>query len=263
MDMDLHIFRFIFIFIMSLQLVCCGDSFPSRYIPALPDVPAALVSLLGEPHWRLEWLDSDGREQIADILPGSSAVIELPATWTNPVTAWPYWPGSNLIPGHFKPAGALFPFDASGEHIRLSWEGGRDAVFYRELALAGQAGQNSAKMPAYFDWPRFRSLFRLETLNQAVRKDPWLVDWRYVAEKTVSSSFDQRRLVPEAVPSVSFPVPAGLWYGASPFAEPLSFEEGGTPAFPVRSGVNVWVSAQGILRFTDKTYVFTEFVKDR
>jgi len=249
-------------FIMSLQFICCGDSFPSRYVTALPEVPAAWVSLLGEPDWRLEWLDSDGREQIADILPGNNAVIELPVTWTSPVTAWPYWPGRNLIPGHFKPAGALFPFDADGERLLLSWEAGRDAVFYRELAIA--AGQNSAKNPAYFDWPRFRSLFQLETLNEDVRKDPWLVDWRSVAEKTASSSFNQRRLVPEVPKFIAISVPAGPWYGASPFAEPLyfDFEEGETPVFPVRSGINVWVSAEGILRFTDKTYVFTEFVGD-
>ena len=257
--MELHIFRSIVIFIMSLQFVCCEDFLPSRYIPVLPDVPAAWVSLLGEPHWRLEWLDSDGREQIADILPGGGTVIEIPVTWTSPVTAWPYWPERNLIPGQFKPAGALFPFDADGEHIRLSWEAGPDAVFYRELATAtGKTGQNSGKVPAYFDWPRFRSLFQLETLNRDVREDPWLVDWRTVAEKTVSSSFNQRRLVPETTQPVSIPVPPGPWYGASPFAEPLFFEEDKTPVFPVRSGINVWVSTRGILRFTGKTYVFTE-----
>jgi len=253
---------------MSLQFVCCGDSFPSRYVTVLPDVPDAWVSLLGEPHWRLEWLDTDGREQITDISPGNSTVIELPTTWTSPVTAWPYWPDRNLIHGQIKPAGALFPFDAEGEQIRLSWKAGPDAVFYRELAAAvlqaKQAGQDeqtekvNAKLPAYFDWHRFRFLFQLETIDQAVREDPWLVDWRSVAEKTVSSSFNQSRLVPEAAKSISFPVPVGHWYGASPFAEPLFFEEGETPVFPVRPGINVWICAEGILRFTEKAYVFVE-----
>jgi hypothetical protein len=260
--MELHIFRFFMLFAMSLQVVSCGDSFPSRYIPVLPDVPSSWVSLLGEPHWRLEWLDSDGREKISDISPGGGAVIEIPVTWTNPVTAWPYWPDKNMIPGHFKPAGALFPFDVDGDRLRLTWEAGPDAVFYRELAVA--AGNNSSKKPAYFDWPRFRSLFQLETTNADVRKDPWLVDWRSLAERTASSSFNQRRLTPEAPQSITIPVPAGPWYGASPFAEPLyfDFEEGETPVFPVRTGINVWVSAEGILRSTGETYVFTKFVRD-
>jgi len=258
--MKLHIFRFSTIFFVSLHLVCCGEPFPSRYVLVLPDVPAAWVSLLGEPHWRLEWLDPSGREQTADILPGNSAEIELPITWTNPVTAWPYWPDRNLIPGHFKPAGALFPFDASGERLRLSWEAGPDAVFYRELAIA--AGQNNAKKPAYFDWTRFRALFHLETINQAVRKDPWLVDWRNVAERTASSSFDSRRLVPGTAKSITVPVPAGPWYGASPFADPLLFTEGEPPIFPVRSGVNVWGSSEGILRISGEAFVFREFAED-
>jgi len=245
---------------MSLQFICCGDSFPSRYELALPETPAAWASLLGEPHWRLEWLDTGGHRQIADILPGNSAVIELPVTWTNPITAWPYWPGRNLIPGHFKPAGALFPFEVSGGKIFLSWKAGPDAVFYQELAIA--TGENDAKKPAYFDWPRFRDLFQEETLSEAVRKDPWLVDWHLVAERTASSSFDRRRLVPETAKLISVPVSAGPWYGASPFSEPLYFTDGETPAFPVRPGINVWVSKEGILRVTDSTYVFVEFGED-
>jgi len=183
--------------------------------------------------------------------------IEPPTTWTNPVAAWPYWPTNGLIPGHFMPAGALFPFDASGRRLCLSWEAGVDAVFYRELAIA--AAQKNAKMPAYFDWARFRSLFSSETMKQAVREDPWLVDWRSVAEKTVSSNFDQRRLVPQEVKYVNIPVSAGPWYGPSPFAKPLAFEEGEKPSFPVRPGVNVWISAEGILRFTDKTFLFSVY----
>jgi len=247
-------FRIFAVLVVSLQFVCCGDSFPARYALTLPDAPDRWVSLLGPPHWRLEWLDTGGNRKKADILPGRSMTIELPTTWANPVTAWPYWPGHNIIPGLFKPAGALFPFDVSGETLCLSWEAGPDTVFYWELAAANE--QDTAKSPANFDWPRFRELFQEETLNEAVRKDPWLVDWRSVAEKTITSSFDRRRLVPEAAEPTAIPVPSGPWYGASPFAEPLSFTEGDPPVFPVRPGLNVWVSPAGILRCTNNAWVF-------
>jgi len=254
--MRLLIFRLTTVIIMSLQIVCCGDFLPSMYILEFPRIPEPWVSLLGEPYWRLEWFDPDGKKHTADILPGKTAEIELPTTWTNPVAAWPYWSSYGLNPGLFKPAGAIFPLDVSGEHLRLSWKAGPDAVFYRELALANR--QNISKMPAYFDWHRFRELFKSEKLNEAVRKDPWLVDWRSVAEKTVNSSFDQRRLVPQSAEFLNVPVSSGLWYGTSPFEEPLYFKNGETPVFPVRPGLNLWISAKGILRINGKTWMFRE-----
>jgi hypothetical protein len=246
------------IIILSFQLSCCGDRFASGYILELPVIPESWVSLLGEPHWRIEWLGTDGQTQKKDILPGKTTEIEIPVTWTNPVTAWPYWPGYNLIPGTFKPAGALFPFDVSGKSLNLSWKAGPDTIFYRELAFSNN--QNLSKIPANFDWPRFRELFETEVLNEAVRKDPWLVDWRYVAERTINSNFDRRRLVPEVPETVNIPVSPGLWYGTSPFANPLFFKEGEPLFFPVRSGINVWISSEGILRCNGKTWVFLENV---
>jgi hypothetical protein len=243
--------------LLSLPLVCCAGVAPSVYDVVLPELPEAWVSLLGAPCWRLEWLDKDGSRRIADILPGKSMEVEIPVTWANPVTAWPYWPDKNLPAGIFKPACALFPFDADGGRLFLSWKAGLDVVFYRELALAG--GQDaSKKIPANFDWSRFRELFIEDSLNEAVRKDPWLVDWRFVAEKTISSNFDRRRLVPEASTSVNIPVGRGPWYGTSPFSAPMLFQEDKEPVFPVRPGLNVWVSPNGILRYSGKTWTLSQ-----
>jgi hypothetical protein len=254
-----------------LQLTGCTDRFPSSYILELPKAPESWVSLLGEPCWRVEWVDPDGRKQMADIhsKSGSSQPgleIELPVTWANPVIAWPYWPGHNLIPGLFKPAGALFPYDVDGNCLRLSWEAGVDAVFYWELIIAqhlknldaGQANEdNHSRIAANFNWPRFRELFEEETVNEAVREDPWLVNWRSVAERTVVGTFDRRRLVPEAAKAMTIPVPAGIWYGTSPFTKPLFIEAGEPSIFSVRPNANVWISAEGILRVSGDTWVFT------
>ena len=189
----------------------------------------------------------------------------IPVTWTNPVVAWPFWPDHNLPPNILMPCGALFPFNASASkkntnRLILSWDAGIDAIFYWELALANSRKEsvNTARIPANFDWLRFRELFRTNALSEAVIKDPWLVNWRTLAERTVESNFDRRRIVPETAESRHFPVPAGTWYGASPFAEPLIFAEGEQPVFPVRPGLNVWVSKEGILRVNGNTWVFTE-----
>jgi hypothetical protein len=241
--------------VFSLFFTCCGNILNSMFILELPQPPEIWVSLLGEPNWRVEWLDINGQKQNADISPGKSLEIELPNTWINPVAAWPYWPVYNLVPGVFKPAGALFPFDVTGKSLHLSWKAGPDTVFYWELA---NASRNNSRSPVRFDWPRFRELFETDILNVEVRKDPWLVDWSYVAEKTVSSSFDRRRLVPKKCESVNIPVFSGPWYGSSPFAEPLFFTEGESHPFPVINiNIDVWISTEGILRSNRKTWMFT------
>ena len=265
-------------FVSALQIVTgllvtsCGDICPSGYTLELPAASDAWVSLLGEPYWQIEWYDSGGNKKTANHLPNDGSLeIELPVTITTPVTAWPHWPVYNLTPGLFKPAGALFPFDAKGSSLCLSWEAGVDAVFYKELTEpAGKEfinNSNYTKIPANFDWPRFRLLLKEEKINVSVRENPWLVNWQYVAEKTISGNFDSRRLVPETAKQT--PVPFNiieqitnwtcLWYGTSPFDKPVSFAEGETPVFNIRSGINIWISQEGILRVNGNSWVFNNF----
>ncbi|MCL2720725.1 MAG: hypothetical protein FWD47_05240 [Treponema sp.] len=255
------ILKSFFALVICAQLICCADRFSSKFTLELPPIPDSWEYLLGEPKWRVEWIDQNGHKQIIDITRGNQE-IELPSTWTNPVTAWPYWSQHNLIPGLFKPAGALFPYDVRGGKIYLTWEAGFDTVFYWELIHAQRqiymdTGYNNSRMPANFDWLRFRELFETDLLNEAVREDPWLIDWRFVAERTVISGFDRRRLVPQETELKTFNVPSDLWYGCSLFEKPLYFTEGETPVFSVRPGMNVWVSAKGILRVNGNAWVFT------
>jgi len=244
------------VLVVSVLLGSCADRFSSGYVLELPEVPEPWVSLLGQPGWRIEWFDSGGGKKIMDIPQGSGMEIEIPVTWANPVTASPYWQNYNLNPGLFKPAGAIFPFDANGSRLCLSWEGGADAVFYWELLLAERQGNSN--LPGNFDWPRFRALFKEGTLSEEVCENPWLVNWRSVAEKTALNGFDRRRLVSETAVYKTFPVPSGSWYGTSPFSKPLVFEEGELPAFPVSSGINVWISSEGILKVNGDVWVFKE-----
>jgi hypothetical protein len=249
-------FKLTTVFVLALQLACCRELCPSRYVLDLPTPPESWVSLLGEPCWLIEWIAPDGQNQRAEITYGSKLEIELPVTWTNPVIAWLYWQEHNLTSGVFMPAGALFPFDAEKDVIHLRWEAGHDVVFYRELALANE--KNPSKIPANFDWTRFRELFYSKTLNEDVCEDPWLINWKSVAEKTISANFDRRRLVPEKTESRIIPVPRGPWYGTSPFSKPLSFTNDEVVTFPVRPGFNLWISEDGILRVNGNTWVFVE-----
>jgi hypothetical protein len=240
----------------------------SAYTLRLPAIPPAWEAVLGLPEWRIEWLNPAGEKSERRVKHGSRPEISLPETWASPVMAWPCWPARGIHPGVFKPAGGLFPFDASGETISLGWHGGVDAVLYRELVAADNAansgdaaGDGAAansravpRLPQNFNWPRFRELFAPGSgINEEVRKDPWLADWPVIAAKTVKSGFDKRRLVPAAREELSVPAGPGPWIGSSPFAEPLLFE--GTPRFPVNEKPDTWVSSEGILRCNAKTWI--------
>jgi hypothetical protein len=241
--------------------VWTGDS---RYVLDIPEPPPAWIAMLGDPLWKIEWLNPDGRKGAA-VFSVKNPEIGLPQTWASAVSAWPYWPDRGIGPGIFKPAGAIFPFDAVEGRLCLTWQGGVDAVLYWELAAtqalsdetdASENVRAAARLPQNFDWPRFRELFEDPDLNEDIRQDPWLADWKTIAVKIVSSGFDKRRFVPEAREDLSLPLNPGPWIGTSPFAAPLIFEDGVVPFFPVREKPDTWVSAEGVLRCSKGAHVF-------
>jgi hypothetical protein len=236
----------------------CGRALTEPvYVLKLPEPPPAWTELLGPPQWRVEWINPDGVKE-SRVTAGDFAAA-LPQTWANAVSAWPFWPGKGIVPGIFRPAGAIFPFDVSGAELRLSWRGGVDAFVYWEMdaAYAAQAGARTAasRRSGNFNWPRFRELFDDPAFSEMVRSDPWIVDWKTVAAKIVSSGFDKRRIVPEAREETAVPVPPGPWIGTSPFAPPLIFGKEETPVFPVGPRPDSWISAAGLLRCTAETWI--------
>ena len=122
--------------IFLLLLAACEDDpiRPSCW-PVLPELPRHWKEILGEPRWRLEWIGGEGSWLEWE---GNREAPEfsLSQEWTSPVLAWPFWPARDLLPGMMRPAGALFPWDAAGDRLKLSWEGGPVALFWKELAQA-------------------------------------------------------------------------------------------------------------------------------
>jgi hypothetical protein len=241
---------------MGFFLHNCGltdwEKRPERYDLELPELPAAWRTLLGSPCWQIEWVNPGGQRKTMDIPEKARADIAIPLNLASAVSAAPFWPDKGIGPGIFRPAGAIFPFDASGNSLVLSWKGGVDANLFWELAQA--SSENAPlRLPQNFDWPRFRQLFDDPTLNEGIRADPWLADWQGIAEKIVLSGFDKRRLVPESRNSLKVPVSGGPWVGTSPFAPPLFFDA--DPVFPVRPSSDTWVSAQGILRCNTEAWI--------
>jgi hypothetical protein len=254
--MKKHCFNLLVILCAGFSLTGCGAVVSdSGYSLMLPAIPPDWESLLGEPHWRIEWSSAGGKTETETIRADQRLEIALPQTWASAVTAWPCWPEHGIAPGVFRPAGAIFPFDADGHTLAVSWQGGVDAVLYGELARAtAQTGRAASRLPWNFNWPRFRDLFAESGLNADICADPWLADWRDIAEKIVQSGFDKRRLVPENRGGLSAPVDPGPWIGTSPFAPPLLFE--GPPVFPVRNATDTWVSTGGILRCNNEAWIF-------
>jgi hypothetical protein len=241
-------------FVCVLLFQSCGEpvNYP-EYRLEMPALPAVWTELFGAPLWRIEWIDKDGRWARADTGGSFYPGVSLPEGWTTPVIAYPYWNGQGIYPGTMKPCGALYPLDVEGGTLRLSWQGGVDAFFYRELSR----GSNENRQPNKFDWPRFRSLFSEKKISADVCADPWLADWSAIAVKTAETGFNAKRIVPCETGNLIIDVPeAGPWAGVSPFAASLPWEKGQKAVLPVTSIVDAYFCPSGILRCKNGLWVF-------
>jgi hypothetical protein len=275
---------FFYTFLAGMILSACGNPLlPARYRADLPSLPGAWTELLGEPRWRLEWIDPAGGRVFRDGAAADFGDLEIPLGPASPILAWPYWPRSDIPPGCLRPAGALFPFDAAGDRISLSWRGGIDAFFFRELAAAFYAAGNSdstgdtysagdsaagnsdsteesitgnsavfraaERRPEGFDWPRFRELLAGGDVPGEIRRDPWLADWTLIAAATVRSGFDRRRILPQDPDPLRVTIPGpGPWIGPSPFMEPAFWEAGEIVELGTGDRVDTYISAEAVLR---------------
>ncbi|GHV76308.1 hypothetical protein AGMMS49942_11290 [Spirochaetia bacterium] len=258
----------------ALVLGACEDPvIPPEYTVKFPVLPTAWQELLGPAHWRLSWLNPQGLPQFLETNGTGTTSIAAVLEWATPVLAFPYWPRRGIHPGEMRPSGGILPFDAAGSALQLSWQGGVEAWFYRKLSEARTAAGNAdtgnvdeaalnKRRPEYFDWPRFHSLMDSDVISEAVRDDPWQVDWQDVAVRTVKSGFDRRRIKVQQgeellVPGdAGGPTPAGPFAGPSPFAQPLAPEPGTGFRFRVTARPDTYVSAGGILRVSRKTWVY-------
>ncbi|MDR0553827.1 MAG: hypothetical protein LBG76_03375 [Treponema sp.] len=248
-----------------LFAAACEPAIPPVYRLDPPVLPSAWEETLGSPHWRIEWLGPDGR--ILSLEEAALPAIEIAPERANPVLAYPFWPERGIAPGAMRPAGGIFPFDASSSLLRLSWRGGVEGSFFRALNAAHSTGaEDSGISPLRrgecFDWPRFRELLNSDSIPAAIREDPWLADWRSLAERTARSGFDRRRIVIQAREELAIPLPAdGPWIGPSPFAAPLPWEAGNTVIAGVTGAVDTYISPGGILHCTRGAWNWIPFIK--
>jgi hypothetical protein len=179
----------------------------------------------------------------------SDITIPVFPEWPSPVTAWPFWPDKGMEAGMFRPAGALYPFDVSGGVLRISWRGGVDAGFYRALeeAYAGKENANPRRRAGFFDWPRFRAFF-VSGAPEEPREDPWLIDWKETAEKTVNSGFRTSYLKARKRTVTEVLIPHnGPWFSASPFRAAENRTEGTTEPAALPEEIELWVCPGGML----------------
>ncbi|MDR2020197.1 MAG: hypothetical protein LBQ14_05450 [Treponema sp.] len=244
-------------------LAACNPVLPASYRIDLPVPPPLWVELLGSPAWRLEWINDEGEPGLRELAPGRGTEIEVPQEWASPVIAYPFWPDRGVLPGIFRPAGAVFPYDVREDRICLSWEAGPEARFYWELAAAwteyseaGSSPQNT-RQGRYFDWPRFRELLRGPDIPEAVRRDPWLADWRSIALSAVQSGFNRQRIKEPVREDLLVTVPQrGPWIGTSPFAEPKDWEAGTSLILKVTDSVDTYLAPGGLLRVSRNIWIW-------
>ena len=230
---------------------------PELYRLQLPPSPASRTELLGKCQWRLEWYDTEGKLRQTE-LTGNSATIRILSEWPSAVLAWPHWPEKGLAAGLFYPAGAIFPFDVSGDNIILCWESGAEAYFYRELDKA-RSLHSTNRVPEYFDWKRFRTILRKEAPEE-VRTDPWLVNWKDIAEKTIRSGFRTTYIRADTRTGTEITIPhTGPWLGSSPFRQIESWEENETVTLLLSSRPEIFVCPGGILSVSPNAWLWALF----
>jgi len=244
--------------VFALLAGCENGPISSSFRLILPELPGHWKEILGQPHWRLEWVGKEGTWQEWEGSPGQRPPDLSPVQeWTTAILAWPFWPARDLLPGMMRPAGGLFPWDVHGETLTLGWEGGVMAVFWKELARAERSSAAAAKrLPWYFDWPRFRELFESGNIPETVRLDPWLADWKSIAERTVLSGFDRRRIVSRSFTELAIPNLGGRWIGSSPFAVPLDAPPDGPLCVNAADTPETWVSSGGVLKCSASGWVY-------
>ena len=250
-------YKYFFVVTLFLVLLAACEDRPiqSSYKLVLPELPPQWKELLGENHWRLEWVNEQGSWQRLDLRPGiTPPEFSLINEWIYPVIAWPFWPEWELHPALMRPCGALFPWDVSGGDLIFSWKGGVDALFWKELGAASHA--NVQRSPWNFDWPRFREILSSGNLSEEVKQDPWLADWRDIAARTVQSGFDSRRIVSRKSSELIIPDLGGHWIGSSPFAAPLDAPPEGPLELNVYDNTETWVSSEGILKCSSLGWIF-------
>ena len=245
-------------FSLLLPAACRDGPIRPSYRPVLPELPGHWKENFGEPHWRIEWLGEGAKWQERSISPaGRVPSLSLIQEWTTPVIAWPFWPDHGLVPGMMRPCGALFPWDVSGDEIALGWEAGVEAVFWKEMASAERTtAAGEGRLPWYFDWPRFRAALGGAETPEDVRRDLWLPDWKGIAQKTVDSGYDRRRIVSRKFLTLAIPGFGGQWTGSSPFEPPLDAGEDGLLSLKVWEIPDTWVSEEGILKCSASGWVF-------
>jgi hypothetical protein len=263
-----------------LPASCAEPVIAPVYRVNFPEPPAVWKDALGPPSWELVWVDGRGLLQNAVFQAGAEPGIGPAGGYASPVLARPFWTGNfpaggrtdgPLRSGVMKSAGAIFPFDADGGRIRLSWEGGVAAEFYLALAKARLAAENNAaggalpadkRRPEWFDWPRFRALLASGAIPEEVRQDPWLAAWDAVAVKAVESGWDSRRIRAAENTPLTVILPAdGPWFGTSPFAGAHAWKAGDTAELPAGEIPRLLLSPSGYIKYTKNTYVWREWGK--
>jgi hypothetical protein len=243
-------------------LASCSLGSESLYRVVFPAIPDAWREMLGEPRWRVEWISARGEQKLES--DGKDALFIDPlAEWTTPVIAYPFWPERGIRADVMKPAGALFPLDAEGGELKLSWRGGVEVFIYWELASVDET-IGTPRRPHFFNWPRFRELLADAELNEEIFADLWRVDWELFCQKTALSGFDRRHLTLRKTTSRVVPTTReAVWISASPFAPAIVQAEGESLVIKTAVALDVYVSSRGILRCQGRVWILTEFEESR
>ncbi len=227
---------------LAAALLSC-DLFPATVtVPVVvPRTPPAWEAAWGPAHFTLSWRFAGGSEaHAAPVAAGERVHITLPRLPPVALRAQAVWVeggGPALEPGdRLATAGAVWPFDATSSgrrrcerSVSLSFACGPTAEVTWRLLEAG------------VDLRRFSADRLSAEIADRLPADPWALDIERVVRAIGDGAMRVTYVRPVATKEVSLTVPPGIWFRASPFAEPVT-GDAGMPPLPV--GVTVlWASS--------------------
>jgi len=189
----------------TLNLGACSLYLPTIDVAvSVPELPAHWRGAFPQVELRLEHPDGSGPTIIAGAA-GQRLELRLPKRLYLPVLARPHLPRWDLeLPG----AGGVYPLDAAGDTLGLSWALGPAAQLLLELAHANLDLER-------INVPRLCAL-----MGERGGEDPWNLDLAGIAASLASGQMRESAIRLQPLLDVSLPAGSGDWFLQSPLRLP-------------------------------------------
>jgi hypothetical protein len=184
---------------------------PETVTVVLPAPPEHWMRAFPDLDFQLLYWDAAGAPQRQDAPSAGTVAIPCSRRGNSPVLAFPC--STADVSGLLRPAGGLFPIDAEGSVLQLTWRNGPLALLMFRLRSVD----------------RDTSLFNAGRLADYMARepDPWALDLDAIAQRIADGTFSASDIDPLPRRDLTVVPGAGQWFLESPFSGVMSADPAG------------------------------------